>query len=203
MKTQRSAKHVIGFTLIELMIVIAIIGILAAIAIPQYQRYATRAEVTNSFSAIRSFQLAMEEYAHINESFPTDPTALPGIAGDTAALTCSGNVAQVDYVAAAGAGGAAPTTANLDVTFYANGAGITAACNDGANAATANIPSPISGQTVRFIANINAANGKVFWGIEPPSGGNTTVAAQYLPKFGAGTATAGSGSGGGSGTGTP
>ena len=42
-----------GFTLIEFMIVIAIIGILASVAIPQYQVYTQRSEVTTSLSAVR------------------------------------------------------------------------------------------------------------------------------------------------------
>ncbi|MFT5577719.1 MAG: type IV pilus assembly protein PilA [Paraglaciecola psychrophila] len=55
-----------GFTLIELMIVIAIIGILASIAIPQYQVYTQRAEATGAVSGIRTAQLAIQEYYSVN-----------------------------------------------------------------------------------------------------------------------------------------
>lgn len=49
-----------GFTLIELMIVIAIIGILAAIAIPQYQNYIARSQVTRAMSESGTYKTAVE-----------------------------------------------------------------------------------------------------------------------------------------------
>ena len=52
-----------GFTLIELMIVVAIIGILAAVALPAYQDYTKRAKVTEGLSLASAAKLAVAENA--------------------------------------------------------------------------------------------------------------------------------------------
>jgi type IV pilus assembly protein PilA len=64
-----------GFTLIELMIVVAIIGILAAIAIPAYQDYTIRAQVTEGATLMDGVKVAMQDYYAQHGSWPTSLTA--------------------------------------------------------------------------------------------------------------------------------
>ena len=59
MKMQQKQQ---GFTLIELMIVVAIIGILAAVAIPSYQDYTARAQVSEAVSLTAGYKTALAEY---------------------------------------------------------------------------------------------------------------------------------------------
>lgn len=59
-----------GFTLIELMIVVAIIGILAAVALPAYQDYTTRAKVSEVVLAASSARTSLAEAYAANSTFP-------------------------------------------------------------------------------------------------------------------------------------
>ena len=61
-----------GFTLIELMIVVAIIGILAAVAIPAYQDYIARAQVAEPVQLLGGLKGPVEEWVGNSGSFPTD-----------------------------------------------------------------------------------------------------------------------------------
>ena len=66
MKKQQS-----GFTLIELMIVVAIIGILAAIALPAYQDYTKRSHVTEGLSLAGAAKMGVTEFYSSEGHFPT------------------------------------------------------------------------------------------------------------------------------------
>ncbi len=64
-----------GFTLIELMIVVAIVGILAAIAIPAYQDYTIRSKVSEALGAIAACKTSVTEYYQSNNAVPANLTA--------------------------------------------------------------------------------------------------------------------------------
>ncbi|HFB3367135.1 TPA: pilin, partial [Neisseria gonorrhoeae] len=61
-----------GFTLIELMIVIAIVGILAAVALPAYQDYTARAQVSEAILLAEGQKSAVTEYYPNNGEWPKD-----------------------------------------------------------------------------------------------------------------------------------
>jgi type IV pilus assembly protein PilA len=93
-----------GFTLIELMIVVAIIGILAAIAIPAYQDYTVRAQVTEGMNLSSAVETGVAEYYANTGNWPTTLT-LAGI----------GNTPSGKYVSAVDVG-----TSGVITVVYGN-----------------------------------------------------------------------------------
>jgi type IV pilus assembly protein PilA len=87
-----------GFTLIELMIVVAIIGILAAIAIPAYQDYTIRAQVSEGLNLTGACKAAVTETYQDSGNFPTTNAA----AGLEAAANITGKYTVSVTVGAAG-----------------------------------------------------------------------------------------------------
>src|SRR5580693_1907911 len=90
-----------GFTLIELMIVVAIIGILAAIAIPAYQDYTVRAQVTEGMNLASPVETGIAEYFANTGSFPAALSNV-GISSSptgkyVSAVAISGGAIQVTY----------------------------------------------------------------------------------------------------------
>ena len=164
-----------GFTLIELMIVIAIIGILAAIAIPAYQNYVIRAQATEGSSIIGSLETAFEEcYANTGTATSCNTNAAVGI---PASKVISGT-----YVKSVQLG--QPADGQIQVTYNTN-----------ANA-------DIAGKTVVWSA-YKSKDGNITWlcndgtattnavaatGLVPVTGGNAAVSGSvplgaYLPSI--------------------
>jgi type IV pilus assembly protein PilA len=146
-----------GFTLIELMIVIAIIGILASVAIPQYQVYTQRAEATAVVSNVRNVQLAIQEFYSTTGNLP------PAIADlaryGVIAKTLTDISDDVDLIASVTVVG---TTADILIKF---------------DTATSGVPAGLADKTM--IISPWANNGVITFGIATAS----TLEEKYRPNL--------------------
>lgn len=120
-----------GFTIIELMIVIAIISILAAVALPAYNDYVTRGKIQEATSALLALRTKMEQYYQDTRTWaPPAPTIAPCQNGSVAPLPTGLKYFTI-------------TCSNLTDTTYtitATGVGFTFTIDQSNNRATTAVP---------------------------------------------------------------
>ena len=118
MPTRRNHRASPGFTLIELMVTVAIIAILAAVAIPMYKDYVTRGALADASTGLAALRADMERYYQDNRSYAavngfTPPCAATGnsVAFGTFTISCKSATAATYTLQAVG------SKASLGFTF--------------------------------------------------------------------------------------
>ncbi len=145
-----------GFTLIELMIVVAIIGILASVAVPQYQDYIARTKVTEVYTSMAAAKTILADEHNLEGTFPTVATG-DSIVAVLALIDAS------DYVEKSVYAFTDADNAKITVTFGTN---VSKALTDGT---ADDLVLAFNGGGTIFELTCKAAAG-------------TTVPANYLPK---------------------
>ena len=161
-----------GFTLIELMIVIAIIGILAAIAIPAYQNYTIRSQVTEGLSLADGYKTSISEYYAQHGSFPLGAAQTPAV-GQIAITGAS----QGKYV------GAITVTTGGQITVTYTGSQANAKLSAGGKNVLTFVPGLDLNQDVIWVCGTASLPVGVTLG-DGTNAGNpalTTVTSAYLP----------------------
>ncbi|MBA4111283.1 MAG: pilus assembly protein PilE [Leptothrix sp. (in: Bacteria)] len=99
-----SRRLVRGFTLIELMIVVAIVGILSAVAYPAYTDYIRRGNLTEAFTTLSSMQVKMEQFYQDNRSYVGTNTPCVSSSIKYFNYTCEGTASTFTFTATGVAG---------------------------------------------------------------------------------------------------
>ena len=131
MKNMQINKAQKGFTLIELMIVVAIIGILAAVAIPAYQDYIARSQATEAATLLGGLKTPVSEYYLSNGAVPTI-AQLGNIAGSgeyVQGIAFDGTDAYVATFKGAGSVSAELASETMTLTFVTSNSSFTWSCS--------------------------------------------------------------------------
>jgi type IV pilus assembly protein PilE len=117
-------KYSYGFTLVELLITVAVVGILTSIALPSYTRYVARGKITDAMAALADYSVKMEQYFQDNRNYGVANSACPvaAAASQYFTYTCTVGAAtpSTSYLASANSIAGALGAANGDYSYTIN-----------------------------------------------------------------------------------